>query len=269
MDQRPIGIFDSGLGGLTALAALRKLLPDEKIIYFGDTARVPYGTKSASELRSMARQNLELLDACGVKAILAACGTVSSVAPDVLQAYPLPVFNVVDATVEEIARLGGDAPIGIIATHASIRSGVFEQKIAAVCPGREIVPVACQDFVRLIESGHLDKDDEEVRKSVRGYLEPMKQRGIGTLLLGCTHFGFLSDAIREFLGENVRLVSASDCAAASVRDHLVAHAMTGTEGGVRYLTSGSREQFVSLSTKLLGTDTAEFTEHTEPMEVKR
>ena len=269
MDQRPIGIFDSGLGGLTALAVLRKLLPDEKIIYFGDTARVPYGTKSAAELRIMARQNLELLDGCGVKVILAACGTVSSIAPDVLQAYPLPVFNVVDAPVGEMAKPDGEAPIGIIATRASIQSRVFENKIAAVCPGREIIPIACQDFVRLIESGHLDKNDAEVQESVRDCLEPMKRRGVGTLLLGCTHFGFLSDAIRDFLGENVRFVSASDCAARSVRDYLVSHAMTGTEGGVRYLTSGSREQFAALSTRLLGTDTAEYTEHIESMEVNR
>ena len=267
MDQRPIGIFDSGLGGLTALAALQRLLPDEKIIYFGDTARMPYGTKSVPELRIMARQNMELLDGCGVKTILAACGTVSSIAPDVLKAYPLPVFNVVDAPVEEISKLDDEAPIGIIATQASIQSRVYERKIAAVCPGREILPIACQDFVRLIESGHLDNRDAEVRESVRGYLEPMKRRGVGTLLLGCTHFGFLADAIRDFLGENVRLVSASDCAAGSVRDYLVSHSMTGTEGGVRCLTSGSREQFISLSTKLLGTDTAEFTVHTEPMEV--
>ena len=196
MDHRPIGIFDSGLGGLTALAVLHRLLPNEKIIYFGDTARVPYGTKSIAELRIMAQQNLELLDGYGVKAILAACGTVSSIAPDVLKEYPLPVFNVVDAPVGEIAKLKDDAPIGIIATQASIRSCVFEKKVAAVCPGREIIPVACQDFVRLIESGHTDSDDEEVRKSVRGYLEPMKRRGVGTLLLGCTHFGFLADAFR-------------------------------------------------------------------------
>ena len=268
MDLRPVGIFDSGLGGLTALSALRELLPEENIIYFGDTARMPYGTKTVPQLRCMARQDMELLEAHGVKAIIAACGTVSSTASDVLSAFRVKTFNVVDAAVEKTAMTEGDAPLGVIATERSIQSGVFKKKLAALCPDREIVDIACQDFVKLIESGHTELGDALVRKTVEGYLAPMKEKGVSALLLGCTHFGYLSDAIEEYLGKSAKLISASQCAAEKVRDYLVSRSMTGGNGSVQYMTSGDKAQFAALASRLLKEDIADATKQTDPMEVR-
>lgn len=267
MDHRPIGIFDSGLGGLTAVMALRKLLPDENIIYFGDTARMPYGTKSVPMLRKMAQQDMELVAKYGVKAIIAACGTVSSTAPDVLERFPIPVFNVVDAPVLKMASVPGDAPLGVIATETSIRSGVFAGKISKLCPGREIIPIPCQDFVRIIESGHTDASDSVVCECVEKCLSPLSGKGISSLLLGCTHFGFLSQAISAYLGEDIELVSAAACAAESTAAYLRCLELTGGEGKTQYITSGDREQFVRLSSRLLGEDTSPFTLHTDGTEI--
>ena len=263
MDHRPIGIFDSGLGGLTAVIALRKLLPDENIIYFGDTARMPYGTKSVSALRKIAGQDLELVAEYGVKAIIAACGTVSSTAPETLAGFRIPVFNVVDSPVKKIADTHDDAPIGIIATEASIRSGFFADRLSAVCPGRKIIALPCQDFVRLIESGHTDSSDQAVRECVRDSLLPLKISGVSSLLLGCTHFGFLSETISEYMGANVELISASECAAESVCSYLMKNSLSGGSGEISFITSGDRELFIRLSSRLLGYDTAPYTVHIE------
>jgi len=268
MDHRPIGVFDSGLGGLTAVMALRKLLPDENIIYFGDTARMPYGTKSVPMLRRMAQQDMELVAKHNVKAIIAACGTVSSTAPDVLERFTLPVFNVVDAPVKKMAQIPGSEPLAVIATEASIRSGVFAGKLSGLCPGREIIPLPCQDFVKIIESGHTDKSDLVVLECVEKYLSPLKGKGISALLLGCTHFGFLSETISDFLGADVELVSAAESAAESTADYLLQNSLTGGSGLIKYITSGDREQFVSLSSKLLGEDTSPFTVHFEASEAE-
>ncbi len=269
MDCRPIGIFDSGLGGLTAVIALRKLLPDENIIYFGDTARMPYGTKSVPTLRKIAEQDLELVAKRGVKAIIAACGTVSSTAPDILAGFRIPVFNVVDSPVKKIAGTHDGAPIGVIATEASIGSGFFAGRLSDACPGRKIIAFPCQDFVGLIESGHTDSSDSAVRECVRENLLPLKEAGVSSLLLGCTHFGFLSDAISEYMGANVELISASECAAESVCNYLMKNSLSGGNGEISFITSGDRELFIRLSSQLLGYDTAPYTVHAEiPDEAK-
>lgn len=252
MDNRPVGIFDSGLGGLTALKVLRELLPDENIIYFGDTGRNPYGVRSAAELRCMAQQDMELLAQHGAKAIIAACGTVSSTAGDVLDAFRLPVVNVIDASVKRLAAVEGDAPLGIIATSASIESGVFKKRLSALCPGREIVDIACQDFVRLIESGHTDAADELLCAAVERLLAPMRDKGVRALLLGCTHFDFVAEAIKKYLGEEVVLVSAAGCAAEDMQNKLLSADITGTGGHTTLYTSGNAEEFAHHASHFLG-----------------
>lgn len=136
MDNRPIGIFDSGLGGLTAVKALRELLPEEDIVYFADSGRVPYGARPVEQLRRMAVQDMDFVANHGAKAIIAACGTVSSNAPDLLAGYRLPVFGVLRPGVEAMSRVPGSAPLGVIATAASIRSGAFQRSLEECCPGR-------------------------------------------------------------------------------------------------------------------------------------
>lgn len=266
MDNRPIGIFDSGLGGLTAVQALRELLPNENIIYFGDTARNPYGTKSPAQLRVMARQDMELVASKGAKAIIAACGTVSSTAHDVLANFEIPVFNVVDPAVETMAKK--DGPLGIIATAASIENGALKRKLSALCPGRLIVDRPCQDFVRLIEAGKTSPEDKEVMEVVSSSMAELRDSGVRAVLLGCTHFGYLSDAIRAFMGQDVRLVSASHCAAERLGNYLVKNSLTGGSGQELYYTSGDAESFCAHASALMGRNLAGKVFHLPPMEVR-
>ena len=252
MDNRAIGIFDSGLGGLTALKAFRELLPDENIIYFADSGRVPYGGRSAAQLRIMTVQDLDFVASFSVKAIIAACGTVSSTAPDVLEAYPLPVFGVVKAAIREMSAVPGTAPLGVIATEASIKAGTFKREIGKRCPGREILALGCPEFVPLIESGHTESGDPLLRRAIERALSPLKAAGISALLLGCTHYGIIGDAIGEYLGEGVSLVSAAQCAAREARDYLIAHELQGGTGELRFCTSGSPEDFRAAAPAVFG-----------------
>lgn len=267
MDKRPVGIFDSGLGGLTAVKALRKLLPDEDIIYFADSARVPYGAKSPALLRRIAKQDLDLLSSFGVKAILAACGTVSSNTADIIEAYPIPAMGVINSVVNLMAKTPGSGPLGVIATEASIKSGVYQRELGSLCPRREIIALPCPAFVPLIESGHIGPDDAELRNAVRAALQPMKDGGIQALLLGCTHFGIISEAIGQYLGEDVSLVSAADSAAAELASFLKENSLTGGGGRLRFLTSGSPEEFSAVAAKFLCTAEFPVPEQVPVMEV--
>lgn len=263
MDNRPIGIFDSGLGGLTAVKALRGLLKSENIIYFADSGRMPYGGRSRSQLRRMARQDLDFFASRDVKAILVACGTLSSNAADLLEENRIPCFGVLKAGVEGMARLPGDGPLGIIATEATIRSGAFEQALRERCPGREIRALACPGFVPLIESGHTDPADPQLRQAME-ILEPL--RGCDGLLLGCTHYGIIAQAIREKLGPETALLEASACGAQAVKEALLARGLTGGSGEERYYTSGSAEAFGKAASLFLGRDQAIQAEEVPVME---
>lgn len=252
MDNRPIGIFDSGLGGLTALRAFRELMPEEDIIYFGDTGRVPYGSRPAEQLRIMAQQDLDFLADKGVKAIIAACGTVSSIAPELLAEYKLPAVGVVQAGAQELSKHGGTGTLGVIATQASINSGAYRRTLAGLCPGREVIAIACPEFVPLIESGHSAPEDALVRAAVERQLRPIKAAGVTALLLGCTHYGIIGAAIANYLGAGVELVSASVSAARRLSGLLRDRDMTGGSGREIYYTSGSGEEFSRLAGALLG-----------------
>ena len=252
MDNRAIGIFDSGLGGLTALAALRRLMPNENLIYFADSARVPYGGRAAEELRKMTAQDLDFLASFSVKAILAACGTASSTAADVLDAYPLPVFGVLRATVGAVAAEDDGGPVAVIATEASIRAGSFKRALEKALPGREVIALACPDFVPLIEGGHIEASDPRLKTAVSSCLGPLRSAGVSSLVLGCTHYGIIGEAIAAYLGPSVRLVSASECAAKELREHLVSEELTGGQGETRYFTSGSVSAFSRSASALLG-----------------
>ena len=265
MDNRPVGFFDSGLGGLTAVSALRKLLPNENIIYFGDTGRMPYGTRERKQLRGMARQNLEYLMSFDVKAIIAACGTMSANATDILDSCPVPVFNVLVPSVEAMSHVEGDQPLAIIATEASIRAAAFQNRLQELCPGREILGVPCQDFVILCETGHISPDDELLKKSVEGYLRPVKEKNAAALLLGCTHFGIISEAISDYLGRGTEILSASECAAKRLEQYLIAENMTGGNSESRYFTSGLEREFDALAAEIMGNEYCGHAEHVPVM----
>ncbi len=252
MDDRAIGIFDSGLGGLTGLTALRALLPEEDIIYFGDTGRMPYGGRPTEQLRRMAQQNLDFMASFGVKAIFVACGTLSSTAADLIARCPIPSFGVLRPSVEAMARVPGDGPLAVIATEASIRSGAFAAALSARCPERVILPVACPNFVPLIESGHTRAGDIALDDALERYLGPVRAVGAQALLYGCTHYGIIDEAVRGYLGPGVQTVSASACTAQALRDYLVERGQTGGSGRTRFFTTGYPPAFAAGAERLLG-----------------
>jgi len=219
MDKRPVGIFDSGLGGLTALSRLSRLLPNENYIYLGDTLRVPYGDKTRPELLKCAEDDFRFLLQNKVKAVLIACGTVSSsLSGEDFAKIPVLCRGVINPAAQKAVEVTKNNKIGIIATAASIRAGAFKRVINTLCSNVEVFDIACPDFVPLIERGKTSKSDPEVKEAVKKYLSPLKENGVDTLILGCTHYPLLSDAILEFL-PNVALIdsgaeAAEDMAAA-------------------------------------------------------
>ena len=267
MDRRPIGIFDSGFGGLTALKALRQLLPGEDLVYFADTGRMPYGPRPREELFRMARQNLDFLATFGVKAILAACGTVSSTAGSVLEDYPVPALGVLKPAVEAMAAVPGEGPLAVLATSASIRSGQFTAPLQSRCPGREVLGIACPEFVPLIEQGHIGRDDPVLADAVSRTLEPLREKKPGAVLLGCTHYGIIEEAIRRELGD-VRLISAADCGAAALRDHLRESGTCADAGAgeTRFFISCEPGAFEAFASRYLETGPVH-AERVDPMEI--
>ena len=218
MDNRPIGVFDSGLGGLTAVREIRAVLPAENIIYFGDTSRVPYGGRSRDILLRFARQDIHFLRSFDIKAILVACGTVSTTALPILQKEnDLPVLGVVDPACRQAVRATRNHKIGMIATVASVRSGAYEAAIRALDPQAEVISKACPLFVPLVENGHYRVGDVAVEAIAREYLLPLKQQGIDTLIMGCTHYPLLRDVIAGIMGPDVALIDTGAEAARAIQ----------------------------------------------------
>lgn len=211
MDNRPIGVFDSGLGGLTAVRSLKKILPEEDLIYFGDTSRVPYGGRSRETILKYARQDIRFLRSFDLKAILIACGTVSTTALSTLQEEnDLPIVGVVEPTCRRAALVTRNRKIGLIATQASVRSGAYEAQIAKIDPTVQVIGRSCPLFVPLVENGRITKGDVVIETVAREYLTPLKATGIDTLILGCTHYPLLSEIIQEIMGPEVTLISAGE-----------------------------------------------------------
>lgn len=252
MDNRPIGIFDSGLGGLNGLRALRRFLPEENIVYFADSGRLPYGAKTRAQLRVMAKQDLRFLSSFGVKAILIACGTLSSNAGDLLSEWPIPTVGVLSSSADWMRRLEGSGPIAVIATEASIRSGSYQKAFREACPNRRVLAVPCPDFVPLIESGHCSPEDPAVQDAVSRYLSPVRDAGAEALLLGCTHYDIIGEAISRFLGPELTLVSAAESGAAALCSRLLKEGSTGGSGETRFFTSGNPHAFSEAAAIFLG-----------------
>ena len=256
MDNRPIGVFDSGLGGLTAADTLRQKLPRENIIYFGDSGRMPYGGRSREELRTIARQNIAFLRRFDVKAILIACGTISTnVLEEVQASCAVPVFGVLQPAVEATAAATGGA-VGVIATQAATDSGAYVRALLAQDPALRITAVACPKFAPMVEAGHFGRTDPEVVRHVREYLAPIAAAAADTLILGCTHYSLLVPALRDYLGDGVRLVDAGASAADALicrleAENLLAGQKCGTE---TYYTSGDPDQFAASAALFLGRD---------------
>lgn len=211
-----IGIFDSGLGGLTAYRELHKLLPNEQFIYFGDTGRVPYGSRSHEILKKYARQDIDFLRTKGVDVILAACGTISSVVLDDIAAeYTVPLVGVVDASVAEALAATKNNVIGVIGTGATISSGAFAKKIQAQRTDAQVISTACPLFVPLVENGYIQRDCTVTKLVAADYLKDIRAAGADTLILGCTHFPIIADIIGDLL-PGVTLISSGAAAARAI-----------------------------------------------------
>ena len=207
--RNAIGVFDSGLGGLSAVKEFLHVLPNEKIIYFGDTGRVPYGNRSRDTIKKYAFQDTSFLLENNVKMVVAACGTVSSVAGDELEKkLSVPYTGVVNPTAFTAAHKTKNGKIGIIGTAATIGSHSYKLRLEKLNPDFKVYEQACPLFVPLVESGIICRDDQIVRLVVRRYLSELKDEGIDTLILGCTHYPLLRDAIYDFMGEGVALVDS-------------------------------------------------------------
>ena len=220
-DNRAIGIFDSGLGGLTVAREIIKLLPNENIVYFGDTGRVPYGTRSRDTIKKYALQDEQFLLSHDVKLIVAACGTVSSVAADTAQLLPVPFIEVVSHSVKAAVSATKNKKIGILATSATINSGAHKRQILEFLPDATVIESAGTLLVPLVEEGWTGDNDTVVLETLKRYLKPMIDAGVDTLVLGCTHFPVLSGAIERILGSGVTLINMGVSVAYAVKDKLL------------------------------------------------
>lgn len=250
-DKTVLGVFDSGVGGLTVLRRLLGRGCFERVIYLGDTARVPYGTRSFETVRRFAADDVEFLISCGATEIVAACGTVSAIALDDLRTrFDVPITGVIDAAVRGSIRETVNGRIGVIGTSATVRSGVYERKILSEDRKFKVTSVACPLLVPLAENGFAERPDGEeiVRRTCELYLAPLREAGIDTLIMGCTHFPLFAKYFDEVLGGRVKLV---DCGA-----ELAAEFPRGgcTDPELEVLVTDGAESFSAVSQHFCGCD---------------
>lgn len=249
----PIGVFDSGIGGLTVARELMRQLPEESIIYFGDTARVPYGPKSPDTVRRYSREITSFLRAQGVKAIVVACNTATAHAlPALREALDVPVIGVVEPGARAAVGATRGGPIGVIGTAGTIASGAYERAIHALAPGAQVVARACPLFVPLVEEGWLNA--EATVLVAEEYLRPLASSGVDTLVLGCTHYPLLKPVIGETVGRGVRLIDSAEETAAETARVLAERGLrrAGARPRHRFIASDAPSQFLSLGRRFLG-----------------
>jgi len=214
-----IGIFDSGIGGLTVVKEIFNLLPDYQIIYFGDTARTPYGTKGDKTIIKYAQQDAEFLKSHGAKLIIVACNTASAVAYDQLKKeFTLPLFEVITPAVAAAIQASINKKIGVIGTQATVASGIYQRLIKQKDDKIKVFSKACPLLVPLVEENWLTKP--ETKRILKSYLRPLKNKQIDTLILGCTHYPLLKKMIKEIMGKKVTIVDPAQATAQTVKDFL-------------------------------------------------
>jgi glutamate racemase len=217
--NKPIGIFDSGLGGLTVFRALQELLPQEELIYLGDTARVPYGTKSAPTVTQYSRENSAFLHGHQVKVIVVACNTASAYAvPQLKEEFQVPIIGVLEPGAAHAATETRNQKIGVIGTAGTIASEAYPRALQQINPELQVFSQACPLFVPLVEEGWLDR--AETTSIARTYLGPLLDSGIDTLILGCTHYPLLKSVLQTVVGPDVRLIDSAIATAEDVKGML-------------------------------------------------
>ncbi len=253
----PIGMFDSGFGGLTVARALIDLMPQENLVYIGDTGRYPYGNKPADEVRGFAKELAwSLVREYGVKMIVVACNTAASVALDELvDELPVPVIGVIDPGAQALVRVTHNNKVGVIGTVGTISSGAYVQAIRATGASVSLTSAACPGFVEFVERDQTTGD--EVMVLAERLLAPVRDAGVDALLLGCTHYPYLSRVISDVMGAGVVLVSSADETAFVVKQelettHLVRKDTDASTGEHKFLSSGDIAWFAQLGRRLLG-----------------
>ena len=249
--MKPIGVFDSGVGGLTVVRALRRRLPGESILYLGDTARLPYGTKSPATVRQYTRRNVEFLEARGVKAVVVACNTATALALDDLPA-PVPVWGVVEPGARRAAEISRGR-VGVIATEATILSDAYGRALKRLRPELEVYSQACPLFVPLVEEGW--HDDPIAHQVAKRYLAPLLDAGIDTLVLGCTHYPLLESVLRRVVGEHVSLVDSAAAVAERTAADLLAAGLVAPPGERpehHFCVTDASDRFARLARLILG-----------------
>ena len=260
MDERAIGIFDSGLGGLCALREALNILPGENIVYFGDSGRVPYGSRSYDIIQKYAHQAMNFLISKNVKIVLVACGTVASVAIDYLkESFPhIPIIGVVEAACEkalEIAKAKQNKNIGVIGTEATITKGAYKKRIFELDESCKVYGKACPLFVPLVECGHLD-GDEITKLAAEFYLSEFKHLNLSSLVLGCTHYPFIKNTIGDIV--NTELIDVSLEAVHRLKNELEIRNMTNNSGKKEapdiYVSDDEVQGFSRIASNFLGYD---------------
>lgn len=253
MDTRPIGVFDSGVGGLTVVKQIMKVMPHENIVYFGDTARVPYGTKSREAVTKYSKQNVRFLLSKDVKAIIVACNTASSNSLDDLRhTFDVPLFGVVAPGVEEALRSTKNKKIGVIGTAGTVRSGAYERMICEQDGEMQVFSKACPLFVPLAEEGWTD--NEVSHQAAKRYLMELVATGIDSLVLGCTHYPLLKRCIGTTVGDAIKLVDPAKATAKQVKRFLEERASLNendTEGKRQFYLSDQTDTFQFICQKAL------------------
>ena len=256
--ERPVGVFDSGVGGLTVLHELLVRLPHEDFLYLGDTARFPYGQRSTGELSDFAREIADLLLARGAKLLVVACNSAASAGLDALREHVaqrapgIEVVSVVGPEARLAVQVTRNGRIGLLATPATVASGAYEQAVRGTGEWARVTSVACPDLAPIIQSGF--PFDEQVVATVRAYCRPLIEAGVDTVILGCTHYPLVAPMLQRTLGPEVALVSAGDAVARVVGRALAARGLgseRGDEGDYRFLCTGDVETFRALGTRFL------------------
>ena len=251
--MKAIGVFDSGVGGLTVVKELIRQLPSEDIVYFGDTARVPYGIKSKETVIRFSIENILFLLKHEVKLICVACNTASSLAlPVIKNHFKAPIIGVISPGVREAVYATQNKRIGVIGTKGTIKSRAYVQEIKRLDSSVKVTAAACPLFVPLVEEGWLKGD--VVLEVAKSYLKPLKDAGVDTVILGCTHYPLLKSIIKEILGKKVKLIDSAKQAALEIKNILTAEGMlkAGRRGKHRFFVSDNPEWFRELAERFLG-----------------
>jgi glutamate racemase len=249
----PIGVFDSGVGGLTVLREIIDLLPYESVIYLGDTARCPYGSKPLADVKRFAFEIMNFLTALGVKLVVVACNTATAAAlKDLQNSFEVPTIGVVEPGARAAALSTKTRRVGIIGTVGTIKSQAYKKAVHSFDAGVRVFGQACPEFVDYVERGEVG--GEKIEKLAQKYLVPFKKSGVDALILGCTHYPLLQELIQKVVGEDVKLISSARETAQEVRETLKRRDVLNDKGQPRYrfMTTGDPEEFLRLGKMFLG-----------------